>query len=470
MLVSSLHIPGREVTHELCHRRFLGLVSAAIFDRFHTLDDIRGLCIAAFWQPDLSWKLSGLCVRMATELNLHHAFYEAFYTPNISDDARRESLEKTRLWYLLYVLDHQSSIAYGRPPVMTELRPIKDFEVFLHSPWCTLRDQAMLAQVTGFVMLDRAFETFGLEPQRTMDGDDASVLDHCRFTEVSKAWRERWGRLDPAQTGEDSHDLSGAVKLHHHFSELLLNSLVLRGRPLGTLQDLPFSLRPLTLRAIEAAHAILEHFINEPGYHKSIFGVPIYVHSIIAFAVVFLMKLSRRWHVIGITIDPAQRTRPLIDGVVKLLRSLEAGSNHIVFSMAEGFERMLNQASRQFDSSQSSSSRHIAQSRVGGSNQRDMIDRSSWENHQPHNNQVTNPSPSTQTSYQTPEMQSITSNGRNDASYRYPVQSSLEPGAYENVHLRSEDLWSLVMGYDLLAPTGEDVTNADFPFMLYDNN
>ncbi|KYG40628.1 hypothetical protein M433DRAFT_192196 [Acidomyces richmondensis BFW] len=45
-----------------------GLVSSAILDRFYTLDDIFGLCIAAFWQPDLIWKPSGLCISMATEL------------------------------------------------------------------------------------------------------------------------------------------------------------------------------------------------------------------------------------------------------------------------------------------------------------------------------------------------------------------------------------------------------------------
>jgi hypothetical protein len=73
--VTALHIPGKELLHEMCHSRLLGLVSAAIFDRFHTLDDIRGLCIAAFWQPDLRWKLSHICIRMATELDLHHAFY-----------------------------------------------------------------------------------------------------------------------------------------------------------------------------------------------------------------------------------------------------------------------------------------------------------------------------------------------------------------------------------------------------------
>ncbi|KAJ5720699.1 uncharacterized protein N7483_008633 [Penicillium malachiteum] len=106
---------------------------------------------------------------------------------------------------------------------------------------------------------------------------------------------------------------------------------------------MPTSLRPLTLRAIEAAHLVLEHFTQTQGYREGIVGMPLYLHSMIAFAAVFLVKMSYCWHVIGITIDPAQRTRPLIQAHIKLLRDCRAGANHMVFSMANGFERMLKQ-------------------------------------------------------------------------------------------------------------------------------
>jgi hypothetical protein len=95
--------------------------------------------------------------------------------------------------------------------------------------------------------------------------------------------------------------------------------LVLRGRPLENLQDLPTSLRPLTLRAIEAAPALLRHFIEDPASREGLVGIPLYLHSMITFAVVFLVKISHWWHVIGITIDPSQHSRPLIGGVIKLL-------------------------------------------------------------------------------------------------------------------------------------------------------
>ncbi|KAJ5692667.1 hypothetical protein N7462_002090 [Penicillium macrosclerotiorum] len=445
MLVSALHIPGREYTHEICHSRFLGLLSSAIFDRMHTLDDIRGLCIAAFWEPDLSWKLSGICIRMATELNLHHAFYEAFYTSDISEDARRDNLEKARLWYLLFVLDHQSSVAYGRPPVMAELRPIKDFEVLLNSPWCTLLDQTLISQVTGLVILSKAFQTFGFEPKRTMGGDDASVLNHFRFTEDARSWKERWDLR--------MLSLGGGVDLHYYFSELVLHSLVLRGRPLDTLHDLPTSLRPLTLRAIEAAHLLLQQFIEEPGYRDSIVGMPLYLHSMIAFAVVFLMKMSDRWQVIGITIDPAQRTRPLVERIIRLLRGCKAGANHMVFSMANGFERMLKQASKLGKFQSTGSPKATKRSNTWADTQRSQLSRQQSDmpgyllGQQPFQENV-NP-------HTGPE---------------YHIQSTPDVSPYNNWGFQDEELWSLGMGYDLLAPGGEGLANADFPFFLNEDN
>lgn len=342
MLVVSLHTPGKERAHEVCHGRVMALASAIMFDRWHTLDDILGLCIAAMWQPDLSWKISGLGMRIATELNLQHALYEAFSVP-VNDEQstinQQEALEKARLWYMLYLLDHQSGVAYGRPPMKSALRPIKDVDILLNSELCTPSDRALLAQVAGFTILSRAFDHFGLEPNRTMDGSDESVLHHMRYTEELRLWKDEWNSL-----GESG--LARSVMLQFHFSSLVLHSLVLRGRPLDKIASLPACLRPLALKAVNAAHSILQHFLHESTYQDEIAGLPFYLHSMIAFAVVFILKLSRRWHAMGITMDPQAVSWPLVEATIQLLRCCETGKNHTVYRMADGFERMLAQLSK----------------------------------------------------------------------------------------------------------------------------
>ncbi|KIV78179.1 hypothetical protein PV11_09922 [Exophiala sideris] len=452
ILVAALHVPGKETLHEKCYNRFLGLVASVIFDRFHTLDDIRGLCIAAFWQPYLSWKLSGLSIRMAAELNLHHAFYEAFNEANPTAEARKENLERARLWYLLYVLDHQSSITYGRPSVMSELRPIKDYEMLLDSEFCTSADRSLIAQVTGLVVLSRAFDHFGLEPKRAMAGDDISVLNHMRFIADIQSWKDKWVKLREAEKQQTGYSLRG-IDLHYYFSNLVLNSLVLRGRSLDSISDLPASLRPSALKAVEAAHSILQHFLTSSKYREQVVGMPLYLHSMIAFAVVFLLKMSPRWHTIGITINSQERTLPLVEDVIGLLRGCEAGANHIIYSMANGFERMLRQIRRNGPTAQ------IATGTGSG------IDagQSQWLNNQPvGQNGLDAASNTINLEYDFGDGPMLAPANELHANYGSPYQ----PSSQINWGFQDGELWSVGMGYDLLEPGGQGLASTDFPFQF----
>jgi hypothetical protein len=54
LTVTALHIPGKERVFGICYAEFISLVSDSMFDRYHSLDGIRGLCIGAFWLSDVS--------------------------------------------------------------------------------------------------------------------------------------------------------------------------------------------------------------------------------------------------------------------------------------------------------------------------------------------------------------------------------------------------------------------------------
>lgn len=94
--VTALHLPFKERTFDTCYTEFAKLASESMLDRHHTLDDLRALCIGAFWLADVSWKLSGYAVRIATERNLHQSYRKATL-------GSPEHKEQARLWYLLYV-------------------------------------------------------------------------------------------------------------------------------------------------------------------------------------------------------------------------------------------------------------------------------------------------------------------------------------------------------------------------------
>lgn len=96
LAVTALHLPSKERTFDTCYAEFAKLASESMLEHRHTMDDIRALCIGAFWLADVSWKLSGYAVRIATERNLHQCYRRAA-------QGSPEHKEQARLWYLLYV-------------------------------------------------------------------------------------------------------------------------------------------------------------------------------------------------------------------------------------------------------------------------------------------------------------------------------------------------------------------------------
>ncbi|KAK5556183.1 hypothetical protein LTR46_006029 [Exophiala xenobiotica] len=490
--VTSLHIPGREKTYALAHKHLRDLIATSFFDRFHTLEDVRALCIAAFWLPDLSWKLSGHCVRMATELNLHQAFYKAFYSPAAllmatttkttttttttnTVASKLEHLERARLWYLLYVLDHHFSIAYGRPPVTAELQAIKEYDVFLNAPECTPSDRRVLSQVTLFIILSRAYNHFGLEAEKLMDGDDGTLTTHARFMEELDRWRYQFRHALNRDAHIGDYPAVG-VDLHYYFASMMLNSLALRGRSLFTISStstLPSSLRPLASQAINSAHQILITVLDEPSIRDSMVGVPLYLHTVIAFAVVFLIKMSSRWAGIGVSIDPEQKTKPLIEAVISLFRSCRAGKNHILYAMADGFERLLRsnmgqpatvKAENGNAYGQSPASTRPNSQPVGG-----FAHPAQPIAQQPPSDMYSANTPTILAAQHntmspnayTPQSQSHPNAGGGYDTYLSPHSQPTSTGTFGGWQTEDDMLWSMGMGYDLLA-TAPDVNGQGF--------
>jgi hypothetical protein len=183
LAVAALHTQDNGESFDRCYVILSELASATMFQRYHTLDDIRGLCIGAFWLSDLSWKLSGLAVRIATELNIHQHCARALR-------GETSHYEKARLWYLLYVCDHHFSIAYGRPPVIAEDVTMINHEGFLELPGAKDADVRLHSQVSIFIILSRAYRTFGLDRSRVVANDEFDAIR--RYNGELGQWKQTW--------------------------------------------------------------------------------------------------------------------------------------------------------------------------------------------------------------------------------------------------------------------------------------
>lgn len=57
--VAALHSSSLGHLFKKCYGEFRQLVAEKTLSRVHNLDDVRGLCIGAFWLHQLSWALAG---------------------------------------------------------------------------------------------------------------------------------------------------------------------------------------------------------------------------------------------------------------------------------------------------------------------------------------------------------------------------------------------------------------------------
>ena len=175
MTVAALHTPGRGESLQTCYDAFVALVSSSCLSRRYSIDDVRALCVAAFYLPNLSWRLSGQAVRMAAEMNMHQSFQKL-----MNGDVSHH--ERVRLWYALYVCDRHFSIAYGRPSAMYGDAAVDGVERFLQSPSAEAGDIRLSAQVALFKILTDAYLAYASDQHQALSEDD---LDRLRAFNVS---------------------------------------------------------------------------------------------------------------------------------------------------------------------------------------------------------------------------------------------------------------------------------------------
>ncbi|KAH8703949.1 putative fungal-specific transcription factor [Talaromyces proteolyticus] len=348
LAVTALHIPSKERIFDTCYAEFARLASDSMLNRHHSLDDLRALCIGAFWLSDVSWKLSGYAVRIATERNLHQCYRKAM-------QSSPEHREQAQLWYILYVLEHHFSIAYGRPPIIHEDVCIVKHETFLNMPSVEQRDIRLHSQVALFITLTRIYHAFGPDV-------DLEVLEHElpkieTFDKDIENWQKIWASRLVGNAFVGDYPFK-AVALHYHFSRLTLNSLALRTYHSAN------SFRPLSAErkkyaeiAIDSAMSTLQTVLDEPDIQRSLVGVPLFLHSMITFAAVFLLKIAVKVHPSCVNASVSQRNSlaaaALRINVSSVLRTIEkivdlmisisekASERHLSHHIARGLGKMM---------------------------------------------------------------------------------------------------------------------------------
>ncbi len=132
----------------------------------------------------------------------------------------------------------------------------------------------------------------------------------------------------------NSYPTKGVV-LHYHFAKLQLHSLAIRG--LVPSPNLSMDRSEAANIAIFSAVAAINLVLREPDLRQGIMGVPLFKHTMITFAAVFLLKVAWKWSSY-LNIDPSQVLN-LVQEVVNLMRSANVNRRHLVYHIANGLAK-----------------------------------------------------------------------------------------------------------------------------------
>lgn len=331
LTTAALHTPGRNDALHKCYNIFVSLAYGTCLSRVQNLDDIRALCLAAFYLPNLSWKLSGIAVRNAVEMNLHHSFQKMMRG---CEDQRGN----VRLWYALYVCEHQFSIAYGRPPLIHPDAAINGVESFLDNHLATPGEVRLCAQVALFKILTEAYIAFGSDPEQPLTEPEFQQLRVFNF--AIEQWRLGWQPRSADSIAIGSYPSKGVV-LYYHFARFQLNSLALRALPApsaASSESLSYDRREAANIAISAATSTLTLIFEEPDLRRALPGVPIFTHAMVAFCATFLLKMAKTWGGVAQAASPEWTMEPIGLGLnfnIGQVLSLSRRSAHLLAKVAE---------------------------------------------------------------------------------------------------------------------------------------
>ena len=331
--VGALHLASKDF--DRCYNELLSESAKQCFSKKHNVDDVRGLCVGAFWLSDVSWTLVGNAVRIATELQLHRSIFKAL-------QGSRSHYMRTRVYYLVYVCDHHFSIAYGRPPMTRQCEAVRAADQFLGCEFATEDDARLVSQVDSWSTCAGIFDAFGVDVDRPLTDDMFTPLR--KFSIELDRYRNDWTDRFTRNPHVGNYPRKG-VGLHYHFAKLYLYSHAFRGiragktavRSHGTAMEL----EELCNSAVLSALTILRSVVSDSEVQEYLNGLPTYFDIMIAFAVVFLLKVSMKFSA-TVRVD-GEEIKRLVSELVLVLKRVTAPMHprHLLVSIAKGIDGLL---------------------------------------------------------------------------------------------------------------------------------
>jgi hypothetical protein len=216
---------------------------------------------------------------------------------------------------------------------------MRKYDHYLQSSLAIEGDSRVISQVSLFVVMTRIYNCF--EGESDSEVCDESLSQLAGFNEQLDGWRNTWRARLRRNDYVGDYPVKG-VDLHYHFAKLQLNLLALRGATSATISNLSALRKDYATLAIHSASAVLQTVLDEPPIRDALVGVPLYIDTMIAFAAVFLLKVTARWRGISFSPLPPTQVWTQIGAIISLLKEKRAGEQHTIHQVSVGLDKMLS--------------------------------------------------------------------------------------------------------------------------------
>lgn len=214
----------------------------------------------------------------------------------------------------------------------------------LETAHATEDDARLISQVKEWSLLGQVFDTFGVDVETAIAPESISQLR--RYSIALDTWHADWHESFRENRRVGNYPAKG-VGFHYHFAKLYLCSHAFRGMLVveHTMQCLSPELEEVANVGVLSAMSILRVIVSDAEFRSFMNGLPLYFDTMLAFAVVFLLKVSTKYVAI-IRID-ASKILSLVTETVAALREMtqDMHKQHLLVIITEGLDRLLNQVS-----------------------------------------------------------------------------------------------------------------------------
>lgn len=220
----------------------------------------------------------------------------------------------------------------------------------LHTENAVEDDARLVSQVNIWAISSAAYDTFGVDVDLPVRPDLLPKLR--RYIIALDTWRADWSERFAPNVHVGNYPRKG-VGLHYFFAKLHLCSHAFRGfspdsgfhangKHVGsTSHELPPDLEELASSAVLCAKSILRTIVDDPELQAHLNGLPLYFDTMIAFAVVFLLKVATRFHN-AVRISGSE-ILVLVRDMGSVLRKVAGTLHrlHLLRYVAEGVEKLI---------------------------------------------------------------------------------------------------------------------------------